>query len=191
MMLDILLPEVKPLTQSARFFRKDEQDFIEVSFVGSKDTVIQRVGPGHMAQFKAEWDAFCDGRPIERRAGTPLTALAGITPERAEFYLARNIHTLEELAALSDAQCQSVGHGTLTDRKGAIALVLQRQLEARDKAQRAVQEATAAIGPKPADAYVTQSEIALVKSELAELKTMLAALVGKPVRARTKKAKAD
>jgi hypothetical protein len=185
---DITLPEVKPLTQSARFFRKDEQDFVEVAFVGSKDTVIQRVAPGHMAQFKAEWDAFCDGRPIARRAGLALTELAGITQERAEYYLARNIHTLEELAALSDAQCQSVGHGTLTDRKGAIGLVAQRQFVAREKAQRAVQEATAAIGPKPADAYVTQSEIALMKSELAELKSMLATLVSKPVRARTKKA---
>src|SRR5262245_41373278 len=138
---DITLPEVKVYTQAAKFFRRGDQDYVEISFIGAKDTLVERVQPSHMATFSNEWDDYCDGRPIQRRAGTALTDLPSLDHEKAECYIARNVHTLEELAALSDAQCQGIGHGTLTDRQGARKLVAQRQLETRDQMQRAVHEA--------------------------------------------------
>jgi hypothetical protein len=180
---DITLPEVKVYTQSAKFFRRGEQDFVEISFIGAKDTLVERVQPSHMAQFRSEWDAYCDGRPMQRRGGIPLTDLAGLDEARAEGYIARNVHTLEELAALSDAQCQGIGHGTLTDRQGARKLVAQRQLETRDRMQRAVHEASAAIGPRPAERYAPNAEMEAVRGELAELRQSiadLAALIGQP-----------
>ena len=122
-----------------------------------------------MAQFRSEWDAYCDGRPMQRREGIPLTDLPGLDEARAEGYVARNVHTLEELAALSDAQCQGIGHGTLTDRQGARKLVAQRQLEIRNRMQRAVQEASAAIGPRPAERYAPNADMEAVRGELAEL----------------------
>lgn len=175
---DITLPEVKVYTQSAKFFRRGEEDFVEISFVGAKDTLVERVKPSHMAAFRHEWDAYCDGRPAQRREGIALTELPGVDGEKAESYVARNVHTLEELAALSDAQCQGIGHGTLTDRQGARKLVMQRQLEARDRMQRAVHEASAAIGPKPAERYVASADLDAVKAEIAELKQGIADLAG-------------
>ena len=178
---DITLPEVRVYTQAAKFFRRGEQDFVEISFIGAKDTLVEKVAPAHMAQFRNEWDAYCDGRPMQRRAGIGLTELAGLDDEKAESYVARNVHTLEELAALSDAQCQGIGHGTLTDRQGARKLVMQRQLERRDRMQRAVHEATAAIAPKPAEQYAPSADLESVKGELAELRqgiADLAALIG-------------
>jgi len=65
--MDIDLDIVRPMHQNGRFF-KDEfgRDQIEISFVGSKDTLIKDVSPQIMAQFRSEWDAYCDGRPVER-----------------------------------------------------------------------------------------------------------------------------
>jgi len=175
---DITLPEVKVYTQSAKFFRRGEQDFVEISFIGAKDTLVERVRPSHMAQFRSEWDAYCDGQPMQRREGIALTELPGLDAEKAESYIARNVHTLEELAALSDAQCQGIGHGTLTDRQGARKLVTQRQLEVRERMQRAVHEASAAVGPKPAERYAPGSDLDSVKSEIAELRQEIANLAG-------------
>lgn len=175
---DITLPEVKVYAQSAKFFRRGEQDFVEISFVGAKDTLVERVKPSHMAQFRNEWDAYCDARPMQRREGVSLTDLPGLDLEKAESYIARNVHTLEELAALSDAQCQGIGHGTLTDREGARKLVTQRQLENRDLMQRAVHEASATIGSKPAEQYAPSADLDFVKAEIAELKQSIADLAG-------------
>lgn len=178
---DITLPEVKVYTQSAKFFRRGEHDFVEISFIGAKDTLVEKVSPSHMAQFRNEWDAYCDGRPLMRRQGMPLTDLPGLDDERAEHYVARNVHTLEELAALSDAQCQGIGHGTITDRQGARRLVLQRQVEMRDRMQRAVQEASATIGSRPVESYAPSADLESVKSEIVELRQAiadLAALIG-------------
>jgi hypothetical protein len=175
---DITLPEVKVYTQSAKFFRRGEQDFVEISFIGAKDTLVEKVTPSHMAQFRNEWDAYCDGRPIERRQGIPLIDLAGLDEARAESYIARNVHTLEELAALSDAQCQGIGHGAITDRQGARKIVLQRQLEMRDRMQRAVHEASAAIGPRPVEQFAPSTDLQAVRGELAELKRAVADLAG-------------
>jgi hypothetical protein len=170
MSLDITLPEVKAHTQTARFFRDGNKDKVEIKFVGSKDTINQTVTPEHMAKFKAEWDAFCDGAPLKQRPGTPLTDLASISQPRAEEYIHRNVHTLEELAALNDGQCQMLGHGTLTDRKGARALVESRQLQMRDKLQRDLMDKQSTVGAVVAEA---PPEIEELKAEMAELKAML------------------
>lgn len=186
MSLDITLPEVKVHTQTARFFRDGGKDKIEIKFVGSKDTIIQAVTPTHMANFRSEWDAFCDGSPLKQRPGTPLTDLSSISEPRAEEYIHRNVHNLEELAALNDGQCQMLGHGTLTDRKGARALVESRQLQMRDKLQRDLMSKQSTVGAVVAEA---PPEIAELKAEMAELKAMLAqALAKKPGRPRKEKA---
>jgi hypothetical protein len=189
---DITLPEVKVYTQSAKFFRRGDQDFVEISFIGAKDTLVERVQPSHMAQFRSEWDAYCDGRPMRRREGIPLTDLPGVDEARAEGYIARNVHSLEELAALSDAQCQGIGHGTLTDRQGARKLVAQRHHEVRDRMQRAVHEASAAIGPRPAERYAPNADMEAVRGELAELRQSiadLAKLMGQPGKRRRRSSK--
>ena len=117
-------------------------------------------------------------RPANRAPrGHCADRASGLDEEKAEGYVARNVHTLEELAALSDAQCQGIGHGTLTDRQGARKLVAQRLLETRERMQRAVHEASAAIGPKPAERYVPSSDLDSIKGEIAELRQGIADLV--------------
>lgn len=191
MSTDITIPEVAAMPQMARFFREGERDFVEISFVGAKDTVVQKVKPEHMAKFRREWDAHCDGRPMERRPGTALTEIPGVDAAREAFYLARNIHNAEELSVLSDAQCQGVGHGTLTQRESARKIIAMRKFDAQEKARKAVSDAAAAIGPIPADKYASQTELAEVKQSIGELTSAVAALVQQlsqpPVRIESKR----
>lgn len=191
MSLDITLPEVRAHAQTARFFRDGNKDKIEIAFVGSKDTLIQAVAPAHMAQFKAEWDAFCDGRPLEKRPGTALTELSSINEAREQEYVHRNVHNLEELAALNDGQCQALGHGTLTDRKAARELLTVRGMQQRTHMERLVREATATIGPVPAEKYAGNSDVEALKAEMAELKAMLAAALAPKKRGPKPKKAAD
>ncbi len=192
-MQEITLPEVRAHTQTARFFRSGNKDMVEISFVGSKDNLNKVVTPAHMAQFRTEWDAYCDGRPPEKRAGTPLTDLPSISQERADDYIHRNVHNLEELTVLNDGQCQALGHGTLTDRRAARDLITTRSLQLRDKLQKEVQDKSATIGPVPAEKYAGNSDLDAVKADVAELKTgiaqILAAMQAKKP-GRPKKAKA-
>lgn len=170
MSLDITLPEVKGHGTVARFYQHKGKDMAEVSFVGTKDSISLRVTPDLMAQYKREWDAYCDGKPLEPRAGTPLTDLSSISEDRAKEYVYRNVHNLEELAALSDAQCQGIGHGAMTERKAAIALVMHRQAQRRDALEKEVQNKSATIGPVPAEKYAGSSDVETLKAEVAELK---------------------
>ena len=186
-MTDITLPEVRAHTQTARFFRDGNKNKVEIKFVGSKDTINQIVTPEHMATYKSEWDAFCDGRPPELRPGTPLTDLPTISAERAEDYKHRNVHNLEELAALNDGQCQAMGHGTLTDRKGARELVAARQMQLRNKLEREVHDKQSTVGSVQAE---PNADIETLKTEMAELKALLLQALTPKKGGRPKKAKA-
>ena len=192
--MDISLPEVQALHQNARFFKDDTgRDLVEISFVGVKDTVVKRVTPDVMATFKQEWDAYCDGRPLERRAGIPLAEI--VSEQRVEHYIARNIHNVEELAMLSDAQCQAIGHGTLTERAAAQKLLSVRRVEADERARKAVSDASASLGPRPAEKYAAASDLAATNAKLDVLAdnigALVAALADKPKRGRPPKDKAE
>jgi len=167
---------VAALQQRARFFRDDAGiDRIEVSAIGSKDTTIRKVTPQDMALFRAEYDAFCDGRPVERRTGTPLTKVDGINPEREDMYVTRNIHNAEELAVLSDAQCQALGHGVLTERKAARALVERLRMEQKSTQHDAVLRAAEKLVPGRA---ADTGEVAELGKKIDTLAEGINALVG-------------
>lgn len=190
-MNDITLPEVAALQQRARFFKDGNADKVEISAVGSKDTYIKKVSPDEMARFKPEWDAYCDGKPLSRRPGTALTDCPGLDQSKADGYVARNIHTLEELAVLSDSQCQAVGHGTLTDRKNAQALLTERKMR-QDIAQRdAVGRAAASVGAAPAPVTSDVAEIKDSIKALTDAVTALVALSAAKKPGRPKKEKPD
>jgi hypothetical protein len=172
----IAIPEVQGFAQKARFFREGEANLVEISFVGSKDTVVKKVSPVEMAQFRDDWDAFCDGRPVERRKGTPLTAI--MPSETAERYIGRNVHSLEEVAQLSDAQCQGLGHGTLTHRQTAIRFLAARKAEEAARQRDAISEGAATL-TSAVEAKVAQSsgEIAELKDQIAKLSELVSTLV--------------
>jgi hypothetical protein len=175
--LNIDLPEVQPMAQNARFFRQDDRDFVEISFVGAKDTIIKKVTPEHMARFRPEWDSYCDGTPMQPRKGTPLTELSGVDEQRAAHYTARNVHNMEELAVLNDAQCQALGHGTLTLRKAAHEYLALKKMQQDEKAREMVSQASASIGSRPAEKYASETDLAEVKTQIADLSQNVAALV--------------
>lgn len=143
--MELSIAGVDSFQQSARFYKDDGADFVEISFVGSKDSLVKKVSPEHMAKFKDAWDAYCDGRELEQRKGTPLTD-APMSEIVAKSYVQRNVHTLEELAMLSDAQCQALGHGTLTHRENARKLIATRTDERRQDQMKAVSKAAGTIG---------------------------------------------
>lgn len=173
--MNIDIPEVATLPQHARFFRTDERDFIEVSFVGAKDTVVRKVKPEHMAAFPSEWASYCDGTPMKQREGTPLTAV--MNDQQAEHYISRNVHNAEELSALHDGQCQALGHGTLTLRKAARDMLALREMKARETSRNQITRESASIGAVPAEQYASASDLSEVKTQLADLSQNVAALV--------------
>lgn len=174
---NIDLPEVLALQQHARFYREGERDFVEISFTGVKDTVIQKVQPEHMARFPEAWAAHCDGTPMKQRTGTPLTDIPGVDQQRAEHYISRNVHNVEELAVLHDGQCQALGHGTLTLRKAAQELLTVRRMKQVEASRSSVMQASAGIGAVPAEKYASESDLTAVKQTMGELASNVASLV--------------
>jgi hypothetical protein len=83
----------------------------------------------------------------------------------AKSYVQRNVHTLEELAMLSDAQCQALGHGTLTYREAARKLLSARLETQKQDQMNAVSKASATLG-KEAVATVETKEIMSAIGEL-------------------------
>jgi hypothetical protein len=173
--VDVVLPEVKEVHQNARFYRENDRDYVAISFVGEKDTVIRRVAPEHMARFRDEWNAYCDGIPLKVRDGTALTEI--MPGDLSQKYISQNVHTVEELAALSDAQCQALGHGTLTFRKTARALVESNKAAQVEAATRRISDAAASVKSMPeevADAkYASKEDVEAVKADVGDIKAMM------------------
>jgi hypothetical protein len=189
-LIDIEIPEVRGAPVFAKFSRgEDGRDYVEIKSVGMTDTSVQKVRPEHMARFRVEWDAYCDGRPMSKRPGTPLTEL--VESQQAETFIARNVHNLEELAVLNDLQCQGLGHGTMSLRKKAQELLVKQQMDARDR----VATAMAGVGSRPAnDTEIEGIKAAVTEQgkQLAALTSALTQLVGainKPKRGRPRKDK--
>lgn len=174
--IDVTAPEVQSLHQHARFFKDGGRNMVEISFVGSKDTIIHGVRPEHMSRFKNEWDAYCDGKAPERRKGTPFSEI-NMPADVAENYVHRNLHNLEELAALSDAQCQALGHGTLTQRNTAQKYLAQKKFEQDERARKLVSDLSAEIGPRPAEEYAAQSDLKAVSDKVENLTAAVESLV--------------
>lgn len=158
-------PGVFSISQRAHFYKDENgRDMVEISFVGQKDTVVHYVSPQHMAQYKREWDAYCDKQPLELRRGTPLSELFD---EKSESkYVAVNIHNLEELAALNDLQCQGVGRGTMTDRENAQRKLAQNQYEEEVARRRKIDELVA---PLSTAAAAPNLELETLKQTISEL----------------------
>jgi hypothetical protein len=143
--MDVEIDMVQKLSTQARFFRHKEKDYVEISFIGNPDTVVRKVTPDVMAQYRDQWNAYCDGVPLKQRKGTPLTDLKEISEERAAEFIRRNVHTLDELSVLNDAQCQGLGHGTIMLRKAAQALIAQRAFQEKNAAQKKISEVVAPV----------------------------------------------
>lgn len=172
-MSDITVSGVKETPTTARFYRNDKgSEYVELSFVGSKDTLVQRATAELRMEYKDAYDAYCDGVPLAKRQGTALTTI--MDGQQAESYIQRNVHTLEEFAALTDGQCQSLGHGTLTLRKKAQAIVGQAQLADKLQKGKRIADEMSEVGKTQADAVT--ADIQELKGAVSELTTSMGEL---------------
>ena len=166
-MIDIATSDVPALELRPRFFRDDGgQDFVEISAVGGRDTVIHKVKPEHMARFSAAWEAYQDGREMPLRKGTPLTDLPQITAELAKTFIERGVHNLEEISILSDAQCQGLGHGTLNLRRQARELVETRKANERTRMFDKISESASPVS-------APSGEVAALSAKVDQLATQM------------------
>lgn len=184
---DIQLPEVASHQQVARFFKENGVDYVEVKFTGSKDAPVFKVRPEHMAKYRDAWNAYCDGVPPKKREGIPLTKLNGVDENTAQSYIAKNVHNVEELAELSDAQCQALGHGTLSLRKQAQDRLGILKMEMQQSAHKKIMDAAATINTVPAEKYATASEVAELKQGISDLTALVRDLAAKKPPGRPKK----
>jgi len=89
----------------------------------SKKWKIVRLVPGTTSEgvplsdikrYAVEWNAFMRGLSYEE-IGTPVGLLFKADPTRADWYKSKHIHTVEQLAALSETHIQELGMGVRAD----------------------------------------------------------------------------
>jgi hypothetical protein len=99
----------------------EEREFVRIIIPGDRRSMaVEPVGDEHRARWPKEYEAFKAGReaPVE---GTPLKEwpVSAMTAARAEELAFFNIKTVEQLAALNDAQLANLGMGARELRERA------------------------------------------------------------------------
>jgi hypothetical protein len=105
----------------------EDRDFIEIKIVGEKDLAVHEVREEHRTRFPRNWEAYLRGQNVAHD-GTPLESWPEMTPAKVLNLKGIGIFTVEELAAISDANVTKIPEGRKA-RESAIAY-LQRSSEA-------------------------------------------------------------
>ena len=126
---------VEKTTNIARFFKRwkpnnfqseqqgklvgEEVDYIEIRTPGDKLNISKRQATAQdKSQYFHEWDLYQQG--MEQVAkGTPLCQWPVMEDDTIAMLNYHNIHTVEALAALSDAGLQQIGIGARKLQRGA------------------------------------------------------------------------
>ena len=137
----------------------EDREFVRILIPGDRRSMaVEPVGEIHKARWPREYEAFRAGReaPLE---GTPLSEwpVSLMSPARVQELAYFNLRTVEQLAAVNDAQLQSLGMGAreLRERartwlevaaKGAapIERLISRNEELTREAERLTRELTTA-----------------------------------------------
>lgn len=115
----------------ATFFKDGASVFVRIKNIHDKFSIVERKATGEdTARFPAEYAAYESGLNEVEVVGTKLTEVPGITPAIERNYKLKGIRTAEELAGLSDAGCQNIGLGGITNRKAAQHMLAAKRLEA-------------------------------------------------------------
>lgn len=96
-------------------------DKVEFNEKTGKWDIIQLDIPqrSHITLFQTEWNLFYDGMESDV-IGTPLEMLFPYDPSRVEVYKPYHITTIEQLAKLTDSDCQQIGMGARDNRDKAV-----------------------------------------------------------------------
>lgn len=140
------------VTEGRPIFR--DYEFIEIRIPGDKNTVIcEPVNDEYRARWPNQYMAF-KNQQVQVNDGTPLEEWPILRKSQVMMFKAVNIHTVEQLAAVSDGNLGNLGMGGREFRDKAIAYI-----------------ETAKTGAVPAAA---QNEIAELKLQIEALKNQMA-----------------
>ena len=149
----------KSQTEAQGFEVGEKIDYIEIHGAGSKLSVFHRkVTEQDKIVYGHEWDLYQRG--LEQVAeGTPLAVWPVLTGGVIANLKSHNIHTIEALAACSDAALQNIGPGT-------------RQLQ--NAAKSFLEEAISGNANLPAENVDLQAENERLVAKIAELEAKVA-----------------
>jgi hypothetical protein len=102
--------------------------FIQIQFPGDRNRLVQRPadltgkrgGIPDPERFPRQWQAFQNQQEVVHE-GTPIEEWGPISRSLALSYKSLNIHTVEQLATVSDSVIQNLGHGGRQMRDKAIS----------------------------------------------------------------------
>lgn len=99
----------------------EDREFVRIIIPGDRRSMaVEPVGEAHKARWPREYEAFRAGReaPVE---GTPLSEwpVSLMSPARVQELAWFNLRTVEQLAAVNDAQLQNLGLGSRELRERA------------------------------------------------------------------------
>ena len=99
----------------------DEVDFIQIMQPGNKDSIIiQPATQMDKQRFSAHWARYEARTSQDVYEGTPLTEWPGVTRSMAEELKFFNVHTVEQLASVSDSNgIKIMGINLLKDKAKA------------------------------------------------------------------------
>lgn len=102
------LSQIKSVQAAAPIY--DDVDMIEVITPGEKDPVRQPANELHKRRFPRQWEAYKSGQEMAQ-SGTPIELLLTNQPSAVLQLKSLNIHTIQQLAALSDSAKQMIPMG--------------------------------------------------------------------------------
>lgn len=126
----------------------DDVEMVKIIIPGQRDSVVAYATPDYQYRFPKQWAQFKNNKE-QVGSGTPLSELTWMTAAQVADLKAMNVHTVEQLAGISDAQAHSfMGFHGLKQRaetyleaaRGNAPLVkMQAALEDRDEQIAALQ----------------------------------------------------
>ena len=136
----------------------EDAEFVKILIPGDKNYSVEReASRADKERFPLEYARFKNGMKEEEQAvGTPLKHWPAMTRSMAKEFASFNVHTVEQLAAMSDTSKQAFGMGAQEWSRKAQAML------------------DSAAGSAFAEKYAVENES--LKRELADLRAEMAAL---------------
>lgn len=143
--------------QGRPIYREEER--VQIIQPGNPNSPVVRVDASHLQRWPEQYAAFKQGQDYTAN-GTPLEQWPFLKKMNVLELKAKNIHTVEQCAGLSDRDVQSLGMGGLTIRENAKAYL--------DDAA-----ATAIVSQALADKERLEGMVSNLQSQLDELRPLL------------------
>lgn len=143
-----------------------DRPHVKVRIAGmEKEEFFGPVNDYWKGRFPEEWDAFQKGETVAA-TGTPVQRWPQLTPGQVKNLKALDFHTVEDVAAASDAQIQKIGMGANKLREEAQKFLSLSKMAADMGQMEELRESLAAKD----DAMAAQAErMAAMESRMAEM----------------------